>query len=1023
MLRALFQKWSIYSTVGLIIVVVISSTVGLHTWVAFKQIQHKVDARIKVRAERSIDLLKRNVSDLISSFSVGEYERLLTIEMDRENIFAIVIEDRKMGEVMGRGSYLTGQIRNPDGIPVPYKETNLDHVVWLKTCYHTLSHDVTDVLGRRIGSITVCISDREIREELDDMLLFGIITVISIVLILSSALFILIHLRLLKPLATLNNTIYACDGVPARVLPEIGPREIAALAQTINRMIRAVRTSRESLHKAKEQLELALWGSGDGSWHWDIPGGRATFDRRWTEMLGYENTEIPGTYEGWASLIHPDQFDDVIRQLQAHLAGTTPEFEVTLQMRTRSGQWKWVLSRGKVVKRAADGTPLEMAGTHSDIDNAKTLEQQLKENEQRFRTFFEDNSSVMLMLEPMSGAIIEANKAALEFYGFDHETLTSMNITQINTIPPEQSAAIRLDVLSGGSKQFTFVHRLASGALRSVEVHYSPVEINGQISLFTIIHDITERKQAENALQQERQRLANIIEGTRAGTWEWNVQTGETIFNECWADIIGYTLNELGPVSIRTWIRLVHPQDVKKSRALLASHFAGQLPYYESEARMRHREGHWVWVLGRGRVISWTEDGKPLWMFGTHSDITRSKQAEADLLHAKIHAEDANRAKSDFLASMSHEIRTPMNVIVGMGELLMEGETDTTRRHYLESLNSAAEGLLSLINNVLDLSKIESGNLTLNPVPFDLSHMLHAIERIFEHPAHNKGVAFSTHMAPGLPASVLGDVTRIRQVLVNLVGNALKFTSNGSVRVAIEPEDAGGMVRFRVTDTGIGIGQNNLDVIFEPFTQADGTITRRFGGTGLGLSICKRIVSHMGGEISVTSSPGSGSEFCFAIPLPAVHGETGQQDVHDRRSTDSARPVQATQALRVLIVDDSEDNLNLMAAYLKSTPHEVIFVQDGYGAVRACCSEERFDLVLMDVQMPEMDGYTATRKIRTWEQELGRVPMPIWALSAHAFSQARESSREAGCDGHLTKPIRKRELLAFLDQVAGPGVF
>lgn len=259
----------------------------------------------------------------------------------------------------------------------------------------------------------------------------------------------------------------------------------------------------------------------------------------------------------------------------------------------------------------------------------------LLNSEERFRSMFTNHSAIMLLIDPASGAIAYANMAAEKYYGYPRAVLLTMNITEINILPPNQVKHEYTCANSSEKNYFIFQHRLASGAIRTVEVHSTPITVSGNQLLFSIVHDITDRKMAEDAVQDSRARLTHIINGTKAGTWEWNVQTGEAIFNEQWATLIGYTLDEISPVSIETWIKFAHPDDLTKSNNLLAKHFSGELPYYEFEGRMKHKNGEWIWVLDRGQVASWTEDGKPLWMFGTHQEITRRKQAEEALLANK----------------------------------------------------------------------------------------------------------------------------------------------------------------------------------------------------------------------------------------------------------------------------------------------------------------------------------------------------------------------------------------------------
>ncbi|OSM07095.1 putative periplasmic sensor hybrid histidine kinase [Magnetofaba australis IT-1] len=372
----------------------------------------------------------------------------------------------------------------------------------------------------------------------------------------------------------------------------------------------------------------------------------------------------------------------------------------------------------------------------------------------------------------------------------------------------------------------------------------------------------------------------------------------------------------------------------------------------------------------------------------------------------------ADRSKNEFLANMSHEIRTPMNVILGMSELLLAEETDPRRKSYLETAHSAGEGLLSLINDILDIAKIEAGELEMHPTPLQIPTLVHAIARIFQQEASDKRLELITQLDDGLPEWVMGDAHRLRQVLINLVGNALKFTPAGQVAISVR-RSGDICYRFAVTDTGIGIPADKLEHVFQPFSQADATITRRFGGSGLGLAICRDIVQKMGGKMAIESQEGAGSTIAFELPLPACPAPVEENPAHGIASETPIAPM----GLSILVAEDSEDNVALLRAYTHKSPHRLTVVNNGRQAVDAFC-ENTFDLVLMDVQMPLMDGYAATQEIRNWERMRQRAPTPIWALSAHAYDEARNQSLRAGCDGHLTKPIKKRDLMAFLADIA-----
>jgi signal transduction histidine kinase/ActR/RegA family two-component response regulator len=386
----------------------------------------------------------------------------------------------------------------------------------------------------------------------------------------------------------------------------------------------------------------------------------------------------------------------------------------------------------------------------------------------------------------------------------------------------------------------------------------------------------------------------------------------------------------------------------------------------------------------------------------------RVEERTADLARALTEAEASNRARVAFLANVSHELRTPMNAIIGLTADTLDSPLADDQRDNLAAAYAAALGLLALLNDILDFSKIEAAALRLDPQPFALRELAGAQATTFGPEARRKGLALRVELDPALPPRVVGDRGRLSQVLTNLVGNAMKFTHEGSVELRVRAGARAGRVAFAVADTGIGIAPEAQQRIFRPFEQADGSTSRRYGGTGLGLAIVSQLVRQMGGEVGLESEPGRGSTFSFEIDLPAA--DAAPETACTGRETGAA----ARRGLRVLLVDDNPVNLKLAARLLEREGHAATLARDGRQALEALAAGS-FDVVLMDVQMPVMDGLEATAELRRREAGTGRR-VPVVALTAHAFPEDRTRCLAAGMDGYLAKPLGREQLRAALEE-------
>ena len=501
---------------------------------------------------------------------------------------------------------------------------------------------------------------------------------------------------------------------------------------------------------------------------------------------------------------------------------------------------------------------------------------QLSSSEQRFRRFFSHNSSVLMLIDPTTGAIVDANDTAVHFYGYTRTQLLSLTINSINTLSADQVRQAMQRAHDTPASTFNFQHRLASGAVRDVEVHTTQIDIDGRDLLFSIVHDVTARVLVEKQLVQSEANIRSVLESAADAIFITD-SNGSCLYANAEATrMLGYTRGEFLRMNVAAL-------PVAASQAAFKSRFARlvEIGTLRFEAQLLREDGSTLFVDINGTVLS---DGRVLGMW---RDISSGKQAEielkqhrdqleslvlartADLSLAREVAETANRAKSVFLATMSHELRTPMNAIMGMTSMARTRASDPKQIDQLDKVASAARGLLVIINDVLDFTRIEANRLQLQAAPFDLVQSMQRVQALLQPEADAKGIAFEIAVPPALHSlTLIGDAQRLGQILVNLAGNAIKFTVVGAVKVRVMPVDELGehvTLRFEVRDTGIGIANSDRPKLFMPFQQVDGSSTRRHGGTGLGLAISKQLVQMMGGEVGVQSALGFGSTFWFTV--------------------------------------------------------------------------------------------------------------------------------------------------------------
>lgn len=694
--------------------------------------------------------------------------------------------------------------------------------------------------------------------------------------------------------------------------------------------------------------------------------------------------------------------------------------------------------------RDAEGVTIGASKIARDISDRKRseferqrMENALRKSESRFQAFM-NHSPACAWITDSAGVMLYASQTYLRTFQLPTTDLIGQSVFELYPLEIAQQFLENIQAVAQ-TQQILYTVEVAprqDGTIGDFRVYKFPIpDESGEILVGGVAIDVTQQHQAEEALKFSEERLQLALEASGDGLWDWDVKTGKVYLNAQYQQMLGYLPGEL---VMDGWVRenMIHPDDKPWVLEQLQNHLQDSSVQYSFDYRVRCKSGEWKWIADYGKIVARDQQGNPLRMIGTHRDISDRKHKEAILQQAMEAAETANLAKSMFLANMSHELRTPLNVILGFAQVMSHDSSLTpAQREDLQTIRRSSDHLLSLINDVLDLSKIEAGHCTLQESGFDLISLLHTLRTMMAERAKAKSLHLTFDITPEVPQFVIADEQKLRQVLLNLLSNAIKFTRQGNVTLrvtswessqktclvpkALQHDDspnpfipnASCILQFKIADTGVGIAVTEQASIFEAFAQAEAG-RKSIGGTGLGLTISRKLLELMDGSISVESTPGVGSTFTVTVPVCSTSSIDRQVEQQDRTIIGL---VPGQPHRRILVVDDQRENRLLMVRLLTRLGLEVQEVTNGQEAV-TLWQEWKPDLTWMDIRMPGVDGYEATKQIRAMEQEKVSI---IIALTAQASQSDRTLALAAGCNDYISKPFREETLFLKLKEYLG----
>lgn len=770
--------------------------------------------------------------------------------------------------------------------------------------------------------------------------------------------------------------------------------------------ITAEKEAQERLKESENRFRIALEKIGN-VWEHDFLSGKTFFSKTNNEFWGYNEDELEKSESNWWDSVHKDDFHLLVSNFKKYRRSKIDTHNEEYRIIHKNGDIKWVLDRGVVIEKDEHGRPLRVVGTHTDITPIKRTEEELEQRVKVFKSLSENIPGVIYEYEYR-----EDGTDGLRYISPAIERVFGMTADEFwnqKYIAPKDQERINRkqknsrDTLEPFYDESEITIPGLSTRWYAVHSSYSYTDQNNSKVFSGFMADITERKSIEESLRINEEKYRSILANMKLGLLEVDNDGRITYANNSFCHMSGYTMPELiGKKSSQLFFFDENSNSRNKNKK---THESGLEDAYEVETKDKTGERKW-WLISEGP--RYNDKAELVGSIGIHLDITEQKNQETELVEARIEAEQSAHSKEIFLANMSHEIRTPMNAIMSMANQLAKTNLEPQQEFYLETIHTASKSLLVIINDVLDLSKIDAGKLSLENIGFNLIDVLQNAMQVITHKGEEKGLDLNNFYFDGNIAQVLiGDPYRLNQVLLNLMTNAVKFTEKGSVDLkcrVIADKPNSQVIHISIVDTGIGMDESFVKHLFDKFSQENESVSRKYGGTGLGMSICKELVEQMGGEINVESKKGIGSTISFVIELQ----KGASADMPEKEETSFSEDFLVGK--KILVTDDNDLNRLVASILLLDFGATVMVAENGEIAIDMI-ERESFDVVLMDIQMPVMNGFETTKKLR----KLGNN-IPIIALTASAIKGEREKCLASGMNDYITKPINEEEFLKTIDK-------